>query len=182
MKGLSILLLWCFCAFGQSAPIPPAEQKVPDQEFGLAVGTNGHPVGNIEILSDTQGVDFGPYLNRILPTIRQNWFRLIPDSAKFKKGKLAIEFAITKDGKVPDMRLVASSGMLTLIVRHGAALLRRIRFRRSPAILPDLISPCASASITTPIRAISLQIAPHQVWWSKHLRHPPICKFRLEGQ
>ena len=27
-----------------------------------------------------------------------------------KKGKLAIEFAITKDGKVADMRLIASSG------------------------------------------------------------------------
>src|SRR5437016_2633838 len=105
MKRLSILLLWCFCAFGQSAPIPRDEQKVPN----LAVGTNGHPVGNIEILSDPQGVDFGPYLNRILPTIRQNWFSLIPDSAKSEKGKLAIEFAITKDGKVADMRLVATS-------------------------------------------------------------------------
>lgn len=112
MKRLSILL-FCFCAFGQSAP-PPDEQKVPNQDFGLAVDTNGHPVGNIEILSDTQGVDFGPYLNRILPTIRQNWFLLIPDSAKSKKGKLAIEFAITKDGKVPDMRLVASSGDVDL--------------------------------------------------------------------
>jgi TonB family protein len=35
---------------------------------------------------------------------------LIPDSAQSKKGKLAIEFAITKDGKLADMRLVATSG------------------------------------------------------------------------
>ncbi len=103
-------MLWCFCAFGQSAPIPPDEQRAPN----LAVGTNGHPAGNIEILSDTQGVDFGPYLNRILPTIRQNWFSLIPDSAESKKGKLAIEFAVTKDGKVADMRLVATSGDVAL--------------------------------------------------------------------
>jgi TonB family protein len=31
-----------------------------------------------------------------------------------KKGKLQIEFAITKDGKVADMRLTASSGDIAL--------------------------------------------------------------------
>jgi TonB family protein len=31
-----------------------------------------------------------------------------------KKGKLAIEFAITKDGQVADMRLVSSSGDVAL--------------------------------------------------------------------
>jgi TonB family protein len=31
-----------------------------------------------------------------------------------KKGKLAIEFAITKDGKIADMHLVASSGDVPL--------------------------------------------------------------------
>lgn len=83
-------------------------------DFGLNRGARGRELGNLEILSDTQGVDFGPYLQRILLDVRQNWYILIPPSAEMKKGKLAIEFAITKDGKVADMRLVASSGDVAL--------------------------------------------------------------------
>ena len=70
--------------------------------------------GFFEILSDTQGVDFSPYLQAMLPVVRANWYHLIPESAEFKKGKLAIEFVITKDGKVADMRLIASSGDVAL--------------------------------------------------------------------
>lgn len=79
-------------------------------DFGLGTGAHGAQMGPFEILSDTQGVDFGPYLQRILEDVRQNWYHLIPESAEMKKGKLAIEFAITKDGKVADMRLIATSG------------------------------------------------------------------------
>jgi TonB family protein len=68
----------------------------------------------IEILSDTQGVDFGPYLNLALQRVRENWYHLIPESAEKKKGKLAIEFAISRDGHVSGMRLVDSSGDVAL--------------------------------------------------------------------
>lgn len=78
-------------------------------DFGLGTGAKGRQLGALEILSDTQGVDFGPYLQRILEEVRKNWYSLIPESAEMKKGKLAIEFAISKDGKIADMRLVATS-------------------------------------------------------------------------
>ena len=83
-------------------------------DFGLNHGAHGRQLGNLEILSDTQGVDFGPYLQRILQDVKQNWYILIPESAAMKKGKLAIEFAITKDGKVADMKLIATSGDVAL--------------------------------------------------------------------
>jgi TonB family protein len=83
-------------------------------DFGLGNGARGRQLGALDILSDTQGVDFGPYLQRILEDVRENWYNLIPESASMKKGKLAIEFAITKDGKVADMRLVAPSGDVAL--------------------------------------------------------------------
>jgi TonB family protein len=83
-------------------------------DFGLGTGAHGRPVGQLEILSDTQGVDFGPYLQRILQDVKENWYHLIPESAEMKHGKLAIEFAITPDGKVADMRLVLSSGDVAL--------------------------------------------------------------------
>jgi TonB family protein len=83
-------------------------------DFGLGSGAHGRQQGALDILSDTQGVDFGPYLQRILQNVRENWYHLIPESAEMKKGKLAIEFAITKDGQVADMRLVTSSGDVAL--------------------------------------------------------------------
>jgi len=83
-------------------------------DFGLGTGAHGRQLGALDILSDTQGVDFGPYLQRILEEVRDNWYRLIPESAEMKKGKLAIEFAITKDGNIADMRLVASSNDVAL--------------------------------------------------------------------
>jgi len=83
-------------------------------DFGLNRGARGREVGGLEVLSDTKGVDFGPYLQRVLQDVRQNWYILIPESAEMKNGKLAIEFAITKDGKVADMRLVATSGDVAL--------------------------------------------------------------------
>jgi TonB family protein len=53
-------------------------------------------------------------LQRILQDVKDNWYRLIPESAEMKKGKLAIEFAITKDGKIADMQLRATSGDIAL--------------------------------------------------------------------
>ena len=84
-------------------------------DFGLGTGQRGRQVtGNLEILSDTMGVDFGPYLQRVLHDVRQNWYNAIPESAEMKHGNLIIEFAITKDGKVAGMKLVATSGDVPL--------------------------------------------------------------------
>ena len=83
-------------------------------DFGLGTGAHGRQLGALDILSDTQGWDYGPYIQRIVQDVRENWYHLIPESAEMKKGKLAIEFAIGRDGKVADMRLVASSGDVAL--------------------------------------------------------------------
>ena len=54
------------------------------------------------ILSDTRGVDFGPYLNRILFTVRRNWYAVIPEAARLgQKGRVVIRFHILRDGSVP---------------------------------------------------------------------------------
>src|SRR3984885_15253252 len=83
-------------------------------DFGLGTGAHGRQVGNLEILSDTQGVDFGPYLQRILHYVRQNWYNAFPESAEFKHGILTVDFGITKDGTVAGMKLVAPSGDVPL--------------------------------------------------------------------
>jgi len=63
------------------------------------------------ILSDTRGVDFGPYLARILLVVRRNWYAVIPESARLgEKGETSVVFEILKDGSVPELRLVGASG------------------------------------------------------------------------
>lgn len=63
------------------------------------------------ILSDTRGVDFGPYLARVVFNVRRNWYSMIPVSARLgQKGRVVIVFEILKNGSVPELRLVGSSG------------------------------------------------------------------------
>jgi len=116
--GLVTLLLCSLVAFGQStaSPLEPkaqtpassADQKNQNQDHG-SIHARGNQEGSVEILSDTQGVDFKPYIKRIVQNVRENWYHLIPECAEMMKGKLVIEFRITKDGHVVDMRLVESS-------------------------------------------------------------------------
>jgi TonB family protein len=86
-------------------------------DYGLGQGKQGKAVGELDVLSDTMGVDFGPYLSRVLQSVRQNWYTLIPESARaplMKKGKVSIEFAIMKDGSVRGMQLTGTSGDVAL--------------------------------------------------------------------
>ncbi len=87
-------------------------------DYGFGQGRQvPQALGPMDVLSDTMGVDFGPYLARVLHDVRENWYRLIPDSAMpplRKKGKVSIQFAILKDGKVAGMQLVGGSGDVAL--------------------------------------------------------------------
>ncbi len=86
-------------------------------DFGAGQGGQGAAQGGLDVLSDTMGVDFGPYLQRVLFTVKRNWYALIPESARapiMKKGKVGIEFAILKDGTITGMKLVSTSGDVAL--------------------------------------------------------------------
>src|SRR5229473_716053 len=87
-------------------------------DYGLSQGRGGpKALDQAEILTDTMGVDFGPYLARITQIVRQNWYTLMPPSVyppTFKQGKLAIEFVILKDGKTSGMVVRTPSGDVAL--------------------------------------------------------------------
>ncbi len=87
-------------------------------DFGLGQGRQGsEAIGQLDVLSDTMGVDFGPYLSRVLHDVRLNWYNLIPEVARapiMKKGKVSVEFAILKTGEVRGMRLVSTSNDIAL--------------------------------------------------------------------
>lgn len=76
-----------------------------------------HTLENLDVLTDTMGVDFGPYLQRVLRDVKENWYRVIPESAEppiSKKGKVAIQFIILKNGTVGGMKLEGPSGDIAL--------------------------------------------------------------------
>jgi TonB family protein len=87
-------------------------------DYGLGLGRPKNSItSDLDVISDTMGVDFGPYLSRVLHDVRINWYNLIPEVARaplMKKGKVSIEFAITKNGQVAGMRLVSPSGDVSL--------------------------------------------------------------------
>ena len=86
-------------------------------DYGAGPGGSARTLGNLEVLSDTQGVDFGPYLSRVVDAVRRNWYTLIPEAARaplLKRGKVAIEFAILPDGKVAGLKITGESGDVSL--------------------------------------------------------------------
>jgi TonB family protein len=87
-------------------------------DYGLNQGRGGaKALDQAEILTDTMGVDFGPYLARITQVVRANWMTALPPSVYppiLKQGKLSIEFVILKDGKVSGMTLHTTSGDVAL--------------------------------------------------------------------
>lgn len=87
-------------------------------DYGLGQGRQASAaMGPLDVLTDTQGVDFGPYLKRVVDVVRRNWYELIPESARaplLKKGKVSIEFAIMKDGRVAGMQIIGPSGDVAL--------------------------------------------------------------------
>jgi TonB family protein len=85
--------------------------------YGMGPADRNAAMGPFDILSDTQGVDFGPYLSRVLQSIKFNWYTLIPEEARaplLKHGKVAIRFLITPTGKVAGMFVESPSGDIPL--------------------------------------------------------------------
>ncbi len=65
-----------------------------------------------EVLSDTLGVDFGPYIKRLLRILRASWYPLIPEECSpplNKEGSTLIRFTINSNGTVSAMHLDAST-------------------------------------------------------------------------
>jgi len=88
-----------------------------DGDMGLGQRQPTARVGPYEITSDTMGVDFGPYMQRVLHDVKKNWYEVIPQSAMppiLKKGKVSIEFVILKNGQIAGMRYVSGSGDVAL--------------------------------------------------------------------
>lgn len=97
------------------------QQATQAQRGGGGLTTGGGPNGpaehrglgtGVDILSDTQGVDFNPYLQKIMREIYNTWLPLIPEEARpplNKQGETQIRFIINPDGRIGGMVLEGST-------------------------------------------------------------------------
>jgi TonB family protein len=83
----------------------------------------GRPRSQLELRSDPMGVDFKPYLQRVLAAVRRNWFAIYPETARMgARGKVVVEFAVAKDGSIPKVVYAGQSGSRPLDEAAVAAL------------------------------------------------------------
>jgi TonB family protein len=87
---------------------------------GLGPGINRSPspgrlATNATILSDPQGVDFTPYMLKVLAAVKRNWFAIYPESARLgSRGKVALVLSIDRSGNIPSLKISMPSGILAL--------------------------------------------------------------------
>lgn len=103
-------------------PIPDPGAPIRGGAPGGAAGSQGASPGSIQIgqggslelpalLSDPQGVDFKPYLTRLLATVKRNWMAVWPESAKTgRRGRVGVQFSVAKDGTVTKVVWAFQSG------------------------------------------------------------------------
>ena len=106
--AIVIGVLACSFILAQSAQNVPAHPASPDKPLAAP---------DVEVLSDTSGVDLTVYLSNVLHAIRKNWYALIPAEAhapEEKQRQVSIKFSILKDGIVTGTAVESSSGDNTL--------------------------------------------------------------------
>ena len=106
---------------------------------GFGPGVNlppspGSQGSNMQLLTDPQGVDFRPYLMRILASVKQHWLSVMPESVRLgRRGKVAIQFSISREGGVPKLVIAEASGAEALDRAAVAGISASVPFPPLPA-------------------------------------------------
>jgi outer membrane biosynthesis protein TonB len=114
-------------SMNQQSPEDQLRQAVRDSAHGpTGAGMSGPPLqqhpgasGGAEILSDQMGVDFGPYLQKLIRETHRTWDPLIPEEVNppiLKRGECEIVFTILPNGRLQPhaMILTGRSGDVAL--------------------------------------------------------------------
>ena len=102
---------------GSALGAGPAGQRgglpaVPFLEQPMEAPAHGPADTGVDVLSDTKGVDFNPYLKEILKSIHDTWVPLLPAEArapKLEQGDPLVRFTIDPTGKFLAMHLDGST-------------------------------------------------------------------------
>jgi TonB family protein len=64
------------------------------------------------VVSDTEGVDFSPWLHLIYYRVRDNWYSVIPELIRTRtKGKVVLIFDVRNNGRIDNIEVLRSSGL-----------------------------------------------------------------------
>ena len=86
---------------GFSAPVP--RSSAGGGRLGGGDIPSGGMSGAVQILTPTEGVDFNDYIQRVLASVKRNWYAVMPESAQLgDRGRVVLEFSIHRDGSVPN--------------------------------------------------------------------------------
>jgi TonB family protein len=129
MRALVFLLLVSSALTAQQAPETP-------QTPGSGLTPGGHiPLRNVDVLSDTQGVDLTRYLRLNVHFIQHNWWKLTSAEAigdSHGVSDLALEFTVARDGSVSNGKLSQPSSDSVLDQAALEALRRASPFQQLP--------------------------------------------------
>ena len=114
-------------SMGSQNPEDQLRQAMRNAEHGQGSGQISGPTlgphtgtgGDLAVLSDTQGVDFGPYLQKVIRETYRTWYPLIPEEVNppiLKRGQCEIVFTILPNGRLQPhaMILTGRSGDVAL--------------------------------------------------------------------
>jgi outer membrane biosynthesis protein TonB len=113
-------------SLSQQSQTDQLRQALHDSAHGQSGGLSGGSLsqhsgaaGGAEILSDTQGVDFGPYMQKVIRETYRTWDPLIPEEVNppiLKRGECEVVFTILPNGRLQPhaMILTGRSGDVAL--------------------------------------------------------------------
>ena len=79
---------------------------------GAPIQTPCQECSTLQLLSDSQNVDFKPYLQQVLTVVKRNWLAIAPQSARLgRRGLVLVQFSIDRRGLVPKVVITSTSGV-----------------------------------------------------------------------
>jgi outer membrane biosynthesis protein TonB len=113
--GTFFLLLSSLCIQAQAVPAASSNPTAAETEKAKTKANSG----GVEILSDTQGVDFSKWLESWHRITQLTWIPLLPDIVnppRLEKGQVVIRFKVLPNGRVMNgsMMLEGRSGSVSL--------------------------------------------------------------------
>ena len=122
--------------------------------------TKDAPAVPLEVLTDTRGVDFNPYLKPLLKNVKEKWIELIPSSVAMNKGKVVLEFGILKNGSIVGLRFAKGSGVIAMDRAAYGSISASNPF---PALPSEFLGPYLGLRLTFLYNLHQLTVSPKSV-------------------
>ncbi len=113
-SGLAVLLL-SSAAFSRVVDGVSHPETLAQSDQNTARGPEAPvQISGVELLSDTHGLDFGPYIKVLMTSLKASWNEVLAQhtvSPSDLKGSLTVRFTIKPDGSVSTMHLYPSGNV-----------------------------------------------------------------------